>query len=394
MSLPPPPNPYGGPQPYGGQPQYAGQPQWGGQQPGAGEGQFSGPPPWGPPRQQPQWGGPPPGPPPSKGGRGKWIFGGGIVLLVVALAVTVTILVTRDGSNENSPTPPRDRQASEFASANDTGPVNIITEDPTCDAWGRVGREYSAELESIEWPRRDRSLSAGAWTPQQKTMYDNAGKALNKAADQAASLSKRTPHRVMRELYAQFSAYTKFFSIRIPEYVSADDDVLAVSDAVGSAISNICSSIEFGSAAALAPLVTPPAAPTVIGSASDAASPKRFIEEPNSVCSDWQEAAERFSADTAQWLAIDANIPASDWTPEQRSINEAVGPTMRASAGDLDQLSRRSSNPVFEDFGVLAAQYRLAYALSLPSYTAADGYLSQSSAFLVKTIVWACKASG
>lgn len=388
MTVPPHSNPYGG-----GQPPYGGQPQWGGQPPqGAGEGQFSGPPPWGPPPQQPPWGPPPMGPPPQKGGKGKWVLGGVIVLLVVALAVTVTILVTRDGSNGSSPTPPGAGQASEFASADDTGPVNIITEDPTCDAWGRAGREYAAELEAIEWSGRDRSIPATAWAPQQRVMYDNAEKAMRKASSQAANLLTRTPHRVMRELYSQFVAYTESYVERVDSYVSADDDLLAVSDAVGSAISNICSSIEFGSAPALAPLVRSPAAPSRVTPPTES-TPEPFLREPSPACADWQTAAERFSADTAGWQGIDAKVPASEWTPDQRSINEAVVPVMISSADELDRMSRQSANPVFEDFGVLAAQYRRAYALSVPSYTAADGFLSQSAAFLVKTVFWACKGA-
>src|SRR5882757_864993 len=118
MTLPPQQDPYGPP------PQGGGVPSWGAQPQGYG-GQY-GPPPQGPPPQwgqQPQWSGPP-GPPPGKGGRGKWILGGFGVLVVVVLAVVITVLVVRPSGGGPTPTPTNGQ--SDFASANDTGPVNII----------------------------------------------------------------------------------------------------------------------------------------------------------------------------------------------------------------------------------------------------------------------------
>src|SRR5882757_1805427 len=156
MTLPPPQDPYGPP------PQGGGGPSWGAQP----QGQY-GPPPQGPPPQwgqQPQWSGPP-GPPPSKGGRGKWILGGLAVLVVVALAVAITVLVMRPSGGGHTPTPTNGN--SDFASANDTGPVNIIAEDPTCEAWVRVAREYSDKAKAVNWQDHDVTVPASAWTSEQ-----------------------------------------------------------------------------------------------------------------------------------------------------------------------------------------------------------------------------------
>ncbi|WP_307787497.1 hypothetical protein [Mycolicibacterium sp. S2-37] len=312
--------------------------------------------------------------------------------LVVALAVTITVLVVRPDSEGPSANPPNGTD-SEFASANDTGPVNIITEDPTCDAWGRVGRDYAGNLSRVNWDARDRSLPATAWTAQQKSMYAAADAAMASASSQAEVLSTQTPHRVMRELYLQFEAYTSEFSRRIAGYVPEDDDLVAVSDAIGSALSNICSSVDFGSAKSFAPRVPAPEAPTTISELKAGEPTQIFIDQPTPVCQQWETAAQKFSDETAAWLAIDPGIPAADWTPQQRSINDAVVPVMSESANELEALSRESANSVLEDFGVLAAQYRRAFALAVPSYTPADGFLSQSAAFLVKSVVWACKAA-
>ena len=135
MSVPPPPNQWGAQPPAGG-------PQWG-------------PPPSG----APQW-----VPPPNGGGKGKWIFGGIALLAVIAVTVVITVLVVgKDSGGTSNPTP-TNGNGSDFASANDKGPVGIITEDPTCDAWGRIAREYSAQAESVKWADRDQTVPSDAWT--------------------------------------------------------------------------------------------------------------------------------------------------------------------------------------------------------------------------------------
>src|SRR4051794_13454949 len=180
MSMPPPPNQWGAQPPTGGQP--AGAPQWG-------------------PPQQP-WG-PPPGPPPSGGGKGKWIFGGIALLAVIAVTVVITVLVVGKNSGGGESPTPTNGNGSDFASANDKGPANIIDGDPTCDSWSRVGTALTAAEEKVAWASRDRSIPASAWTPEQRNMYESVGKAMNDAADQTVGLVKLTPHRVMRELYEQ-----------------------------------------------------------------------------------------------------------------------------------------------------------------------------------------------
>lgn len=173
MSLPPPPGPYGSQPPAGGQPG-GGQPwqsQGGGpdgpppqasqpwQQQGGGQ---SGPPPEGPPSWAPQqqWSGgvppAPPAPPRKSGGKANWILGGLAIVLAIALTAVVTVLIVRpSGGGEKSPTTSADGTKSEFASANDTGPVNIITEDPTCAAWTRISNEYAGQTKAVNWGDRD-----------------------------------------------------------------------------------------------------------------------------------------------------------------------------------------------------------------------------------------------
>src|SRR6476469_1627926 len=99
MSVPPPPNQWGSQPPTGGQP--AGAPQWG-------------PPTGGQPGGVPQQ---PWGPPPRRGGKGKWIFGG---IALIAVTVVITVLVVGNNSGGESPTRGTGN-GSDIASANGKG---------------------------------------------------------------------------------------------------------------------------------------------------------------------------------------------------------------------------------------------------------------------------------
>ena len=370
MSVPPPPNQWGSQPPTGGQPASA--PQWGPPQP------------WGPP----------PGPPPSRGGKGKWIFGGIALLAVIAVTVVITVLVVgKDSGGGESPTP-TNGNGSDFASANDKGPVGIITEDPTCDAWQRVAGEYSEKSKAVNWSSRDQSLPASAWTAEQRAMYDTVGKAMADAADQTVNLVKLTPHRVMRELYEQFIAYSHALVNRIPTYAADDRYLAGTTDGMASALSMICSAIDYRSAQPLAPLIPEAAPPTTISPPGDPAQPTRFLTAVDPVCSDWISVVDRFSADTADWRATDPNIAATQWTPDVKALNDAVAPTMTAEADDLERLGRRSDNPTLQDIAVLAAQYQRAFVKALPTYTTADFYLSEAASYSVSSVNAACKAVG
>src|SRR4029079_4710104 len=113
---PPPPPPPGGPPPPGNPYPPQGYP--GPQQP------------W--PQQQP-WAG---GPPPKRRGNGwKWGLGALAVLVVIGVTAAVTISVTKDGANGADGGPSPTGETFGLASANDNGPANIITEDPSCAAW-------------------------------------------------------------------------------------------------------------------------------------------------------------------------------------------------------------------------------------------------------------------
>ncbi|MDT5184288.1 MAG: hypothetical protein QOI29_2446 [Mycobacterium sp.] len=372
MSVPPPPNQWGSQPPTGGQP--------------------VGAQPWGPsPGGQPR--GPSPGPPP-RGGKGKWIFAGIAVLAVIALTVVITVLVVgKDSGDSPSPTTTSTAGPSDIASANDKGPAAIITEDPTCEPTRPI-LDTRASVEHNGWDTRDPSIPAAAWTPAMRSQYQAVAQAMRASADQMVPLVKVTPHRVMRELYEQLIVYSRAYADNIPTYTPQDDRLAVVSTTVSNAIGYICAAISYGSAAARGPLVQPLAAPSQVAPVGDPADPKRFITEPNSVCADWLAASTKFSNDTADWLPTDPDIPVSQWSPEQRAINDAVAPVMSAFADELQRLGERGGNPTLQDFAELSAQYRRAYVQSLPTYTPSDKYLANSALVLGGVVEAACASVG
>jgi hypothetical protein len=313
-------------------------------------------------------------------------------VLAIALAVVITVLVVRpaDGGGGNGD-PTQQNGDSEFASADDTGPVNIITEDPTCAAWGRTGREYADETKSVGWLDRDQSIAANQWTAEQRQMYEKAGAAMTRAAERTYSLAKQTPHRVMRELYLQFAEYVDRFVSEIPNYSQQDNKLADVTDAIGNALNNVCASINYKVAQPIAPLIQAPDLPAEIAPIE---SSNTFLNQRDPVCSEWASAVSDFSDKTIAWREIDANISAPDWTPEQRSINESVVSVMTSNADTLASLGARSNNAVLGDFATLAAQYRRGFAASIPTYKPNDNFLSESAVFLVQTVNFACEAVG
>lgn len=333
-----------------------------------------------------------------KNGATKWILGGLALLVVVVVSVVATLLVTRGGDSAGPPAatgPPATNPADtgSLASANDDGPVEIITEDRTCAAWAPIAETFAAQS-SNGWNDRDPSIPASDWTPSQRSQYEAIADAMTSAADQTVALVKLTPHRVMRELYEQSIAYRRAYSESIDVYKATDDYFARTAVALSNAISNICSAITYGSAASRAPLVPPSPAPYGKGVLGDPDNPIRYVTTSLSVCPDWLAASEEFDRATSAWLASDANIPASQWSPSQQAVNRDAMPIMASDAGNMQNLGAQSLNPVFDDFASLAAQYRRAFVQSIPSYLPADGYLANAAAELSASNSHACRAVG
>jgi len=353
-------------------------------------------PPFGPAPWVPQQ---PPGPPSNRGGAWKWVLGALVLLVVVAVSVGATLLFTRGDSSDNPPTntaapPTTAGAASGVASANDTGPVGIITEDPTCGPWIPINDTLAAE-QAKGWDKRAASVPATAWTAEQRAQYEAIGQAMRAAADQTVPLAKLTPHRVMRELYEQTIAYWRAYADKLPTYTEADDHLALVAASTSGALVWACSAITYGSAAARAPLVARAAPPSQLASVGDPSNPQRFLTEANAVCGDWASMLSQLRSDTADFTrTIDPNLPASQWPPEQRTSFRSMTPKLQSNANEVQQLGFRSDNPIFEDFAGLAAQYQRAYVQSIPTYTPPDNYLNSAASRLAVALEQACHSAG
>ncbi|WP_237165703.1 hypothetical protein [Mycolicibacterium peregrinum] len=316
------------------------------------------------------------------------------MVLAIALAVVVTVLVVKPDGGGNGPSNAgANGSKSEFASADDTGPVSIITEDPTCAAWMRISQDYADRTNAVNWGARDSSIPATAWTPEQRTMYETVGKATSEAADRTKSLVQQTPHRVMRELFEQFVAYAGAFTDVIPTYTAEQHNLSLTLNSVGLVLANVCASIEHGSAQLAAPSVPLPDPPTSVSPPAEPTVQGRFMMSPNSICPEWDSAVLKFDADTTEWQKIDPNIPAAKWDAGQRATNDAVIPIILENADKIEQLGRQSKNSILEDIAVLSAQYHRAFANALPNYRTADNLLEAVASYGVKSIRWACKAA-
>lgn len=313
-----------------------------------------------------QWGPPPqpssaPAPvPPKKGGAGKWVIGA--VALVAVIAVTVVITVTfmkssSTGSGGGRSGGTTSAAPSDVASANDTGPVGIITEDPSCAPWGPI-QSLLAGASHNGWAERNQSLPASAFTPEMRAQYEAVGKASRKAADQAAPLAKMTTHRVMRELYEQFIAYSRAYADSVSNlstYRPADDNLAQASAAAANVLGYICGSVSSGAAAARASLVPPPAAPKSVAPIGDLSNPQRMFATPDGVCKNLKPTLDQLlqNADFKNWAKTDPNIPVSAWSPELESLTTVVIAVMSSTADALQNLAQRSSNPMVQDFIML-----------------------------------------
>jgi hypothetical protein len=322
----------------------------------------------------------------------KWAMGA--VGAVAVLATIVAVVLLFGGGGSGAPKGAQTDNAQDgVASAKDTGPVTVITDDPSCAAWTSINNELANSGAGL-WNDRDRSVPASAWTPKLRAQFIAAAQSMRGAAAQAVGLVKLTPHRVMRELYQQFIAYARAYAERVPKYTPADNNLAGAANSASSALGAICAAITDGPAAARGPLVPPSAPPSDIAPVGNPVNPEPFLTTTNPICDDWKSALDQFGKQTNAWQKLDPNIPAIYWNREQRAVNYAVAPVMNTYASKLEQLGRQSDNAIWQDFANLAAQYRRAFVVSLPTYTPTDNHLANAANYASTTILGACAAVG
>lgn len=350
--------------------------------------------PWGSGGQQPlppqqPWG----PPPPKQNNTIKWLLIGVGLLLVIAITVGVTVLVTRDAGGGDGASTTTSASGPPIASADDTGPVEIITFEPTCQAWMPLSNAES-KVQNNGWNDRDIDKPAGDWNADERAQYEAVAKGLRDSADQTVELARTTPHRVVRELYEQYIAFARAYADSVPTYTEDDNWLARGHIAAANSVDALCNSITYGSAAQRSSSVSPIDGPANTGAAGDPANPARVVSEPSPSCDHVIELQKRLVADTDAWTSLDPNVPATDWPAERRSMSQAIVGVMAKYADDIEQVGRTSSKPVFDDIASFSAAYFRAYSNAIPSYVAADSYLALAGSRATNILVAACEAVG
>lgn len=324
----------------------------------------------------------------------KWALIAMSLVAVLAIALAAVLFFYDGNPADKSSSGQSGTNATEptgVASTRDTGPVAIITDDPTCAAWTTINNSLAKDGQGI-WNERDRSIPVSAWNDVQRMQFMAAAQSMRNAAAQTVGLVKLTPHRVMRELYEQFIAYARIYAAKVPKYTPADNAFAGAANSAASALGAICAAITDGAAAVRGPMVPPIAPPSQVSPMGDVANPKPFLISGNPACAQWKSALDQFGQQTAAWQSINPSIPAILWNEEQKSANFAAAQVMNTFAGTLEQLGRTSGNPTWQDFAELSAEYRRAFVQGVPTYTPPDNHLANAANYLSTTILGACSA--
>jgi hypothetical protein len=310
---------------------------------------------------------------------------------VIALAGTAitTVLLTRNGSPTSRPT--ASNRTAEVASPNDSGPVQIIIDEPTCDAWAPIPINVSA-AQNGGWVQRDPEIPTGDWSPELRSQYQSVGQALRTAADAAIPLAQRTPHRIIRELYDQYIAYARAYADAISVYSADDNELVLAVNSAAQAITSICNSINNRSAAARSALVNPVPAPNPLPSNADPTTPARMLIDSNPICQDWLASSAQFESDIAPMLAIDYKLTAAQWSEQDKTTMEAAETTLNAFAETKARLGSTSTNPLIADLANVSAVYMRSYAGAISSYVGADSELYNVAINVSGVVSHGCRA--
>lgn len=315
-------------------------------------------------------------------------------MIAVTVAVTLS-LSSGKGDDKAGPGGSSSAAGSDVASAGDVGPATVITEDPTCDALRAVNKARLDSQHERDWQDHDYKVPVSEWTPELRQLYEKHSKIMSADADDTVALAKRTPHRVMRELFEQSIAYSRAFVQSLDTYTEKDNYLAFVGQSTMIAGVYACFAIEYKSAAEQAPYVPDVAPPAEVPKPADPSNPQRFMPSPDEDCGKWKSLWDKFNADVKPWGDLDPSITADKWNADQHALIDAAIPVMKKYADDVEKLGRASKNPAITDFAVFGAQYWRAYVHSLPTYDGgADSYLTQAASRPISLIVRACQALG
>lgn len=340
-------------------------------------------------------------PQPSRRPRGdaQW----SIVAVAVAAIVALTAVVVVAGNHADSAAAqsgPDDRGGEPSnalpeapASAADTGPIAIITDDQTCGDWKTVQNAVTVARRTADWDQRDPRIPASSLTPGQRAELTGFGDALRARADATVALAARTPHREMRGLYLAFIAYGRAYVDALPNYQPPDDDLAQASLAASDALTRICGATQSKVASAQEPRLAPVAGPSAPPLAVDLSSPEPFLPQPNRICQRWVDEDSALQARIRPWSTIDPDLAVGQLDGDQIRIYADTARTMNQFAARTEPIGRGSGNPTWEDFATLGALYFRAYSQAVPLIWAGDHDMAWAALAITRLVSAGCRAT-
>lgn len=338
------------------------------------------------PQGPPQYWGPTP-PPSKRGGKMKWVLGGLGILLLVVITVAATLLLS-----DRSPGGADMVQSTTGSPAEPTGAlVSVITTEQTCSDWIPINNAL-ASAEKNGWDHRNPDIPATAWTTETRSQFEAVASAFRSAAGQSEELVEKSANLVFRLLYGQFANYARAYADKIPMYQAKDEHLARVTASISLALTSICDSIASGSAQARAGL-TESNDLVLPDTGQGGNSAELFMTQYDQSCAPLDTTLTAFASETAAWQAIDPSLSSSQWSPEQKALNDAVVPGLKSFADTLGSLGDRTSNEIVRTFLQFSAKYRNTFAAAIPTYTPADNYLNEAATGFSSAVNQACMAA-
>lgn len=128
-----------------------------------------------------------------------------------------------------------------------------------------------------------------------------------------------------------------------------------------------------------------------IASASDDGPIGVITEDPT--CAAWTPIRDTFAAQAQKgWDDRDPSIPASSWTPEQRTQHEAIANAMRSAADQAVALVKLTPHRVMRELYEQSIAYWRAYAEQVPTYVPTDDHLARTATGTSNALVWICSS--
>jgi hypothetical protein len=342
---------------------------------------------------------------PPRNAKARWIVGAVVVAVVVAVGAIVVVTGRDSGSGSSGPgsstsSEPKPRPAvadlrpTTVASADDTGPLDLLTSDVTCGPWDNVQTAIGV-AQRRGWAQRDPSVPATEWDPNVRARYEAVGDALRSGTDTAVTLAAQTPSRVMRELYDAFVFYGRAYADALPTYRTQDDALARTTLAALDSITNVCAANRSITAMPQLPDVEPAPPPTALPAVGDLANPMRFLPraQPNPACGPWLPASADVRTQIQPWLALDPGVGVGQWSAEQRAVQDDAAQTFSAHADAMEAAGRRSGNATFEDLATFGALYLRAFVAEEPLYWSGVYDLAEVGLSVDGLLAAACQAT-